>query len=999
MKNIKARATFQLFTIMIIVLLILSFSSIIIIYNVLYGEKKILMHELGENQKNLIKSIFLETQDVNKVIDILIDQKKAVNDLGETGEFSIGYLKNDSIFFILSLRNEIQKNAPPVKRFTDLAIPMQLALSGKTGYVEGLDYKGDLVFAYYTYIPELKWGLATKMNISEIRMPFYRAGILVIIISLILFVIATALFRRTSYRLNKKIDEGEENYRRLFEYSAIPIWREDYSAIKIYIDKLKSSGVTDFREYLDKNKDDLETLASSIKVLEINQRSVDFFEVEHKDDVIKNMLFYYTEESLVVFKDQIIALANGTKQYVCEMPIRTLSGDIKILYQHISVVKGAENSLSNVLVSFIDITERKRNDDFLKENKLKLELAMHTANMAWWEMDIATGKVTFDKRKAEMLGYPAENFKHYKDFTALVHAEDYEEAMNAMQKYLHGEADKYEVEYRILNNLGEYIWFYDIGTVVKRDTHGIPKKVTGIVMDISSRKIAEQTLVQSEKKYRLLSENATDMISIQNSEGELTYISPSFTIILGYEPNDLMGTKAADLIYPDDINWFFGELNTQLKNGNTIRTEYRLLKKDGNYIWVENVSNILYDDETNKSTEIISITRNISERKQVEIALSNIRQDLMINEAKLRERVKELNGIYSLGLLTEKFENIEDVYQEFVKNIVPKSMQFSDKVIVSLEIGNDKYSNIENFDLIEPKENLSSPIVIFGRPAGKLIVAYAEELPFIDIFEHNLINTYCDRIAKIIERKSVEDELRTKNKELFDSNATKDKFFKVIAHDMKNPFISLLGASELLFENAYKYDKEKIAKLAKLLHDSAKSGFDMLLNMLEWSRSQAGSLVYQPEKIKLHELLKTNLSNLIETATGKEIKLNFNINEDLLVFADKNMLNAVMRNLVNNALKFTPKGGIVNIGANKEPGYVTIFVEDSGVGIDKNDFDKLFREDIKYSNPGTEHEAGTGLGLLLCKEFVEKQDGKLWFESELGKGSTFYFSLNIFESC
>ena len=281
---------------------------------------------------------------------------------------------------------------------------------------------------------------------------------------------------------------------------------------------------------------------------------------------------------------------------------------------------------------------------------------------------------------------------------------------------------------------------------------------------------------------------------------------------------------------------------------------------------------------------------------------------------------------------------------------------------------------------------------------GKLIVAYVEELSFIEIFEHDLINAYCDRIAKIIERKSVQDELMIKNKELIDSNATKDKFFKVIAHDMKNPFISLLGASELLYENAYKYDNEKIARLSKLLNDSAKSGYDMLLNLLEWSRSQAGSLVYQPEKIKLLELVKTNLSNLLETATGKEIKLNFNINEDLLVFADKNMLDAVMRNLVNNALKFTPKGGTVNIGAKKETDSVVIFVEDSGVGINKNDFDKLFREDIKYSNPGTEHEGGTGLGLLLCKEFVEKQGGKIWFESEEGKGTTFFFTLKYLES-
>jgi PAS domain S-box-containing protein len=264
--------------------------------------------------------------------------------------------------------------------------------------------------------------------------------------------------------------------------------------------------------------------------------------------------------------------------------------------------------------------------------------------------------------------------------------------------------------------------------------------------------------------------------------------------------------------------------------------------------------------------------------------------------------------------------------------------------------------------------------------------------PIHDVFGNIIGSVHIAR--DITERKKFENELTLKNIELEEINATKDKFFKIIAHDMKNPFISLLGASELLYENVSTYNAEKIATLSKILNDSAKSGYEMLLNLLDWAKSQAGSMIFKPEKINLKDLIDKKLSNSLEYALSKKIKLNFNITSDMLVYADRNMLESILRNLINNALKFTPKDGKVTVGTKNENGSLIIFIKDTGLGIEKSDFNKLFRTDIKFSQPGTEHEGGTGLGLLLCKEFVEKHGGKIWVESEVKKGSTFYFSLN-----
>ena len=135
-------------------------------------------------------------------------------------------------------------------------------------------------------------------------------------------------------------------------------------------------------------------------------------------------------------------------------------------------------------------------DDAMRETNHKLTLAMQGGKMAWWEMDVTTGNVTFDKHKVEMLGYPIENFKHFKDFTALVHPQDYDRIMSAMRGHLDGVFDKYEAEYRILSKSGEYIWFYDYGSVVKKDSNGVPLICTGFVYNISERKNAEKRLLK-----------------------------------------------------------------------------------------------------------------------------------------------------------------------------------------------------------------------------------------------------------------------------------------------------------------------------------------------------------------------------------------------------------------------------------------------------------------------------------------------------------------------
>ena len=251
---------------------------------------------------------------------------------------------------------------------------------------------------------------------------------------------------------------------------------------------------------------------------------------------------------------------------------------------------------------------------------------------------------------------------------------------------------------------------------------------------------------------------------------------------------------------------------------------------------------------------------------------------------------------------------------------------------------------------------------------------------------------------ELTERNLAEEALRQNEGQLRELNATKDKFFNIVAHDLKNPFTSLLGATELLFDNIEQMDSEKIKKLAQILNDSAKSGYAILLNLLDWSRSQTGLIKINPERINLKKLLDENILDMQLYSTNKEIILYSEAKEDMNIFADKNMLNTVLRNLISNAIKFTHRGGSVNVKAVISGNEVTISVKDTGIGISVDNIDKLFRIDSKCTRPGTDKEQGTGLGLKLSKEFVEKLGGKIWVESIENKGSEFIFSIPLFSA-
>lgn len=245
-------------------------------------------------------------------------------------------------------------------------------------------------------------------------------------------------------------------------------------------------------------------------------------------------------------------------------------------------------------------------------------------------------------------------------------------------------------------------------------------------------------------------------------------------------------------------------------------------------------------------------------------------------------------------------------------------------------------------------------------------------------------------------------DLVERNEELLELNATKNKLFTIIAHDLRNPFNSILGYAEMLKENHRIFNDEEMKSFSKTFYETSVNTYKIVENLLTWSHSQLNCLNNNPITIDIHNFVSETVSHLKATAKIKEIQIKNLIDKSICAKADKNIANIVLQNLLSNAIKFSHRNGTVTISAipmqNENKAYIEICVADSGVGMDSDTVTKLFKVETAKSRLGTENELGTGLGLLLCKEFAEKNDGKIHAESKLGKGSKFYFTLPILES-
>lgn len=420
----------------------------------------------------------------------------------------------------------------------------------------------------------------------------------------------------------------------------------------------------------------------------------------------------------------------------------------------------------------------------------------------------------------------------------------------------------------------------------------------------------------------------------------------------------------------------------------------------------------LYKNENNYNkaieyyTRALNMSKLISDKRGISIIYLNIGETFS-KQNKSKEAieyfVKSLEAAKELDYKETELISYNDLSKEYSKlGNYKAALDYYEKYValkdsVFSEENERKISNITaNFraekqekenELLRERNKLQMQyfFVILGLVVIILIVLY-------------LRYRVKQKSLKVITEKNIEIEkanqvLENLNTELQETNATKDKFFQIISHELLNPVRWMNNITRMLPQKVKDMSNDELIEVANVLNQTASQSNKLLENLLQWARLHTGRVVFAPEQIQLKEFVQEVISLLDSQIKTKSINLIINIDDAFVVEADKNMLSAIFRNLIENAVKFCHNSGMIEIKAESIENHSVIYIIDNGVGISENDMNKLFRIDVHHSTPGTAKEIGSGFGLILCKEYVEKHEGSISVVSEIGKGST--FRLNI----
>ncbi len=331
---------------------------------------------------------------------------------------------------------------------------------------------------------------------------------------------------------------------------------------------------------------------------------------------------------------------------------------------------------------------------------------------------------------------------------------------------------------------------------------------------------------------------------------------------------------------------------------------------------------------------------------------------------------------------------------------------------VFLECKNGNYQNLffntrqfkgRSVNGVFPKETADQILNIINKA---LLTGEVETIEFelgsgvpdeLIFFEARFVISEYEKVLMILRditiQKRAEIQIQKFTEELKHLNATKDKFFSIISHDLRSPINGLLGYAEILSNELNNLDKDEIREFAMNIVEISKTTNSLLTNILDWSRVQSGRISFQPEMMDVWKSIDRIFNLLNPSASNKNISLINTVKKETYIYADENMIHSILINLTGNAIKFTNNGGFVRLACEEKESHFHFTVTDNGIGISKINIEKLLHPEIIFSSNGTAKEKGTGLGLLLCKEFIEKHSGRIWIESEEGRGTTFNFTI------
>lgn len=755
----------------------------------------------------------------------------------------------------------------------------------------------------------------------------------------------------------KKIKESEEKFRAIF----------DNVNDAVGLHKITENGISNF--------------------LEVNKTAQNM--LGYSEDELRQMTpFDIINEQIQQDYDLLFQQLKQKGVLHFEASNRTKSGQMIPVE---TVVKLFEMDGQLYMTSVVrDISERIKAQNALKESEERYKLL---SNLTFEGIVIHDKGIAIDANEsfARIFGYTLTEIIGQNIVNLLIEKKDHPVIAGKMAQ---SQARPYEVTARRKNGSAFPL------EIVARNIH-----YNGETMRVAAvRDITEQ------KKNREVIERANTHLTKLNKKLKFEknkaqhYLDIAGVMFIALDRNGtvlLANKKAAEVLEcPEQEivgkNWFehfipqkrcekVKEIFGKITNNNIDQVEFvtsEVVTQNQNIRTIEWHNSVLFNDK-NETIGLLSSGEDVTERKKAEEALRR-------SEAKFKSIFQFSNIGIALG--NPQGNLIE------VNNELCHLLGYSRAELLQMNFADFTYP-----DDVEIEMQFFEQLITNQKDSYRLQKRYVNKhgkVLWVDLAvagrrdPNDKIDLFIGMVLDITGQKEAELQLQENQKELQELNATKDKFFSIIAHDLKGPFGSIMGLSELLLRNLEKFTPEKSKMFIKGIYDSTQNTYKLLENLLEWARSQTGKIQFSPDNLVLETLVIHLIDIAQNQAENKKIEIGYTINEGIVAFADKNMVNTVLRNLLSNAIKFTPESGKVTIKAlirnEKE---ILVSVTDTGIGIPQHRIDELFEISEKKSTYGTNREKGTGLGLILCKDFVERNDGKIWVESTESKGSTFFFTL------
>ena len=616
----------------------------------------------------------------------------------------------------------------------------------------------------------------------------------------------------------------------------------------------------------------------------------------------------------------------------------------------------------------------------LEETKEKFEVAQQVAHLGHWELNLIENKLTWSDEIYRIFDLNPQEFEAtYEAFLENIHPGDRDKVNEAYTNSLKTK-EAYKIEHRLLLPSGELKYVIE-GCTTEFNDKEEPILSIGTVLDITKQKQAELKLSKAKEKL----EEAQRVANLGHwefniVENKLTWSDEVYRIF-NFKPQEFEPTYEAymERIHPEDrdkVNEAYtSSLKTKQKKS---KIEHRLLFPTGEIKYVFEKGIAKYNDK-GEPVSILGIILDITKQKRTELELLKTRE--ILEEAQQIANV----GNWEIDLTTNKSRWSKQTY--VLLGLDPQTTVPSVELYMSCIHPDDaafvKEKVDENFAYGTASEFGAR---LINQNNGKVINTMSRT--DVEKDKDGNFKRLFGTVQDITKLKKIEEKL----KEL---NASKDRLFSIIGHDLRGPIGSFKNLTELLISDFDFTDTKKLSNILKTVHRSATTTYDLLENLLLWARSQQNEITFSPVNCNLHEITGKSILLHQELANNKKINIINNTPKILTVFADVNMVRTVIRNLISNAIKFTNSDKSIYVSANKKENDILISVKDEGIGISSENIKKIFNSNENFTTFGTGNEKGSGLGLMLCQEFIKKHGGEIWIESELGKGSDFKFTLPL----